>query len=539
MSLLQIKLYWKYLQFSGLAVETAIGSGENGVAAVETVPQMLPQAKLFEAYTHLAKIWTHPGVLKMKRDDMGKTAASREVKAYDSIDDFVCESSDEDWSDDEEAAAKFDSKVMTGKGRKKESTGTELKDRDINKHPPDTEDRLPQWWDEIMESVSGNNEAPELSGKMLVLLQILKEAATLKEKVLLFSQSLMVLELIERVLEAGSDPGCSQRWKLGRDYFRLDGSTGSKTRQGWAQRFNDRRNRRARLFLISTKAGGLGINLASASRVIIFDAAWNPSVDSQAVFRAFRFGQTRPVFVYRLLAAGTMEEKIYHRQVTKNALASRVVDKEQKDRHFKAQELENLFSFEPEGIEEIEDGTNDSGTGVIAAQGGTVSLGSTKQPTHGCSKKFRNCTTTPPSDPVLARLLGKMQPKWLRGYVDHDALATGEGETELSPEEEAIAWAEYNAANSAQQEADAALKVVMLNANTDHHPSLKPPPNQPLSILVPSAPITANLNALTTREGQTERERRRQLLGLSPTLPTKRPVLKPRERLTEADTLNC
>lgn len=452
MSPLQQKLYKTYLSASG-----------HGAADARATGTKVPQIKLFEAYTQLAKVWTHPGVLKMERDDMGRTAAAREVHAYDSIDDFVCESSDEDWSDDEEAAAKFDRNAM-GKGLKRKSSGKGSKkkknrssydsdesecssddgshnekkrkkkgpksDRDHKK-----EKKSADWWETIMSNNTEDTEAPELSGKMLVLLQILKEAAASKEKILLFSQSLMVLELIERVLDGGGNK--RQRWKLGRDYFRLDGSTSSKTRQGWVERFNDRRNRRARLFLISTKAGGLGVNLSTASRVVIFDAAWNPSVDSQAVFRAFRFGQTKQVFVYRLLAAGTMEEKIYHRQVNKNALASRVVDKEQKDRHFKAQELGNLYDFDPEGIEDTGSGDDESGK------------------VRDRIPRFRNCTNVMPSDPVLVRLLGKMQPKWLLGYADHDALATGEGETELSAEEEKAAWAEYEAASKAQAEAQA------------------------------------------------------------------------------------
>ena len=75
-----------------------------------------------------------------------------------------------------------------------------------------------------------------------------------------------------------------------------------------------------RLFLISTKAGGLGLNLASASRVILFDASWNPSSDVQAVFRAYRYGQRRTVYVYRLIAQG-FEECLYRQQVVELQLA--------------------------------------------------------------------------------------------------------------------------------------------------------------------------------------------------------------------------
>lgn len=116
----------------------------------------------------------------------------------------------------------------------------------------------------------------------------------------MFSQSLYSLTLIEQFLEKidnatqngiNSDyiDGHTGSWSLGLDYFRLDGQTSAENRNIWCKIFNEPSNTRARLFLISTRAGGLGINLTAANRVIIFDASWNPSHDVQSIFRIYRY----------------------------------------------------------------------------------------------------------------------------------------------------------------------------------------------------------------------------------------------------------
>ena len=90
------------------------------------------------------------------------------------------------------------------------------------------------------------------------------------------------------------------------------------------------------LFLISTKAGGVGLNITGANVVIVFDPNWNPSHDLQAQDRAYRIGQTRDVRVYRLITAGSIEENIYLRQIYKQQMSKNAVDGEKATRYFNA-----------------------------------------------------------------------------------------------------------------------------------------------------------------------------------------------------------
>ncbi|XP_022870106.1 protein CHROMATIN REMODELING 20-like [Olea europaea var. sylvestris] len=200
------------------------------------------------------------------------------------------------------------------------------------------------WWRDLLQE--NNYKEVDYSGKMVLLLDILKMSSSMGDKALVFSQSLSTLDLIEFYLSKLLRPGKKGKcWKKGKDWYRFDGRTESFERQKLVERFNEPSNRRVKCTLISTRAGSLGINLHAANRVIIVDGSWNPTYDLQAIYRVWRYGQTKSVFAYRLLAHGTMEEKIYKRQVTKEGLAARVVDRQQVHRTMSKEEMLHLFDF--------------------------------------------------------------------------------------------------------------------------------------------------------------------------------------------------
>eukprot|EP00043_Microstomoeca_roanoka_P016274 m.165531 g.165531 ORF g.165531 m.165531 type:complete len:1124 (+) comp16425_c0_seq6:464-3835(+) len=172
------------------------------------------------------------------------------------------------------------------------------------------------------------------SGKLRFCIQLLRQLKVEKHRVLIFSQSLKMLDMIATVLRENS-----------LTFSRLDGSVGDVDGR---QRLIDTFNGDDSIFcmLLTTQVGGVGLTLTGADRVIIFDPSWNPSVDAQAVDRAYRIGQTRRVVVYRLVTCGTIEEKIYRKQVFKDGL-SRVATSEQNPyRYFSRDELVALFKLE-------------------------------------------------------------------------------------------------------------------------------------------------------------------------------------------------
>lgn len=104
----------------------------------------------------------------------------------------------------------------------------------------------------------------------------------------------------------------------------------------------------SRLMLLSTRAGGIGINLIGASRMILLDVSFNPAVDRQALFRIYRLGQKRTCRIYRLVADGTMEHAIFKRQIDKIHLSHRVVDEKHCERHYNESDLKELYRYKPE-----------------------------------------------------------------------------------------------------------------------------------------------------------------------------------------------
>ncbi|PSS03820.1 hypothetical protein BD289DRAFT_449260 [Coniella lustricola] len=152
------------------------------------------------------------------------------------------------------------------------------------------------------------------SPKMLVVDKIIEESFACNDKVLIFSQSLEALNFIqEHICKAKKRP-----------YRRIDGAVNTNARQKVVNEFNE--GRRAEVFLISTTAGGVGLNMHGANRVIVFDFNYNPVNEQQCIGRAWRLGQVKPVFVYWLIYSGTYEHTIYNMQTFKRQLAARVVD---------------------------------------------------------------------------------------------------------------------------------------------------------------------------------------------------------------------
>ncbi|GAB0094799.1 Transcriptional regulator ATRX homolog [Sergentomyia squamirostris] len=406
---LQIKLYKFYMENKSKCVDEG-GSKRTSI--------------LFADFQNLQRIWTHPRVLRYNSDRYEEIQQKKRLfedeDSEGSLKDFIDDDEDtstpassgsEDGADDKSSASgEKPYKRMTRNSRA--VTGEVLPE--IQPFEPEKIDNPTEWWvDMVPESDLDNLK---VSSKLMLLFSILKECENIGDKLLVFSQSLFSLDVIEHFLslvdeneqEKNANPnmaGFAGSWTLGLDYFRLDGSTNIEHRNVAIKSFNRVDNHRARLFLISTKAGGLGVNLVAANRVVIFDASWNPSHDVQSIFRVYRFGQVKPCYIYRFLAMGTMEEKIYERQVTKQAISKRVIDEQQIDRHYRENDLMLLYKYDLEPAEPRE-------------------------------------TPILPKDRLFADLLTKHE-ELIYKYHEHDSLLENKEEETLNEDERRAAWEEF------------------------------------------------------------------------------------------------
>ncbi|KFV65211.1 DNA excision repair protein ERCC-6 [Dryobates pubescens] len=194
------------------------------------------------------------------------------------------------------------------------------------------------------------------SGKMIVVESLLKIWHKQGHRVLFFTQSRQMLQILEVFVR---DRNYS--------YLRMDGTTTIASRQPLITRYNE--DKSIFIFLLTTRVGGIGVNLTGADRVIIYDPDWNPSTDTQARERAWRIGQKKQVTVYRLLTAGTIEEKIYHRQIFKQFLTNRVLKDPKQRRFFKSNDLYELFTL---SSPDVSQGTETSA--IFAGTGSDVQV---------------------------------------------------------------------------------------------------------------------------------------------------------------------
>ncbi|KAM5481672.1 hypothetical protein McanCB56680_004208 [Microsporum canis] len=209
---------------------------------------------------------------------------------------------------------------------------------------------VPDQWRELYRTRGSiiNYSNPEFCGKWKVLKKLLKWWHTNGDKVLIFSHNVRLLKMLQMLFNHTSY-----------NVSYLDGAMSYEERANVVNSFNS--DPRQFVFLISTKAGGVGLNITSANKVVVVDPNWNPSYDLQAQDRAYRIGQLRDVEVFRLVSAGTIEEIVYARQIYKQQQANIGYSASTERRYFRGVQekkdqkgeifgLANLFEYQNNNV---------------------------------------------------------------------------------------------------------------------------------------------------------------------------------------------
>ena len=262
-------------------------------------------------------------------------------------------------------------------------------------------------------------------GKMATLnLLLTKWITKQRKKILLFSNFTRTLDILGHVLDG-----------MGHQYLRLDGSTPKEQRLKMCDNFNT--NLSLNVFLISTKAGGMGLNLTGAQIVVIFDPSWNPAHDLQAQDRAFRIGQENNVDVYRLVSRGCIEEQKYMRSFHKHQMNQAALEGVRgKKRYFQGVEgdkkqkgdlygIQNLLKLKPDGIGFMDKIRADMGERTASSGNTKVDQLIMKAPQiKGKSTKEKKKTNKKPknkkSNGEENQNLEEDEENWMEGFEDSD-----------------------------------------------------------------------------------------------------------------------
>ncbi|GAX75462.1 hypothetical protein CEUSTIGMA_g2905.t1 [Chlamydomonas eustigma] len=329
-------------------------------------------ASVLAALTVLKKICDHPGLLSANATHSvisgshkwkeGEKKGSASVKndtgrsrhGYSLHDDFIVNSSEEDedscLSSDSDSEELCDEVEQHDRYPDRENHRGERAAVAGHAAPPPSS-TAEKWEDEEWMKLAQasvvedkllkeiERKGPEASCKCLFVLTLLDQLTAAGHRTLIFSQSRVMLDILEASIRARGMKMC-----------RIDGTMlSAEERQAEVRKFQAPGSN-IPVFLLTSQVGGLGLTLTAADRVIIVDPNWNPAIDNQSVDRAYRIGQKKDVVVYRLITCGTVEEKIYRKQVFKGGLSKTGTEQGVQFRYFAMQELRDLFTVTPEGL---------------------------------------------------------------------------------------------------------------------------------------------------------------------------------------------
>ncbi|CCG84448.1 protein of unknown function [Taphrina deformans PYCC 5710] len=347
------------------------------------------------------------------------------------------------------------------------------------------EQALPEDWRAIINRPPMQNGCdPELCGKWKVLQKLLLHWKREGSKVLIFSSSVKLLDMLNDLM--------MQENYL---YEYLHGSMSLEARAMAVDNFNN--NKEQFVFLISTRAGGVGLNIVSANKVVIFDPNWNPAHDLQAQDRAYRIGQRRDVEVYRLISTGTVEEVVYARQVYKQQQANIGYDASEERRYFRGVQgdadqrgelfgVENLLTFHGENhvLKAIFDDTEEAESHFDNIRMANIDINATQEDIRNVDVKdafgiesivkaecpaagtITNPTTTEPSsknEDVIAQILASAGVRY--SHKNNEVVGRSRIETEIGK------LAAEAAGNAEHQNREAYLATIL---NARHRQRKRP-----------------------------------------------------------------